>query len=269
MNAIRCRASLPGCFLLLAALLLIPAAVSADEVRVAVASSFSTAMARLAPLFEQQTGHHLKSSFASTGKLYAQIRQGAPYDLFLAADDERPRRLSEEGLAVADSFFIYVNGRLVLWSATPGLVDAEGKVLLDGEPARLAVANFRTAPYGVAALQVLHALRVFPRWQHHLIQGENVGQAFQFVQSGNVPLGLVAYSQVLALPEDERGSYWLVSQALHAPIAQGAVLLRRSTTNDAARAFLAFLRSPQAGAELTALGYSTAHSTSHAASGGR
>src|SRR5690606_18841001 len=140
MNAIRRRARLPGCCLLLATLFLTSAAVSADEVRVAVASSFSTAMARLAPLFEQQTGHHLKSSFASTGKLYAQIRQGAPYDLFLAADDERPQRLIKDGLAEASSFFIYANGRIALWSAKPGLVDAEGKVLQDVEPTRLAIA---------------------------------------------------------------------------------------------------------------------------------
>ncbi|TNF55479.1 MAG: molybdate ABC transporter substrate-binding protein [Gammaproteobacteria bacterium] len=223
----------------------------AGEARIAVASNFATAMPYLAERFRQQTGHELIVSTASTGKLYAQIIHGAPFDVYLAADDKYPRRLEREGRAVPGSGFTYAIGRLALWSPRTGYVDAQGEVLKQGGFRRLAVANPRLAPYGEAAREALVKLGLWTGLQPKMVFGENIAQTYQFVASGNAELGFVAYSQI----KWGTGSHWLVPASLHSPLRQDAVLLRRGQDNPAARAFLAFLRSPAATAIIESQGY--------------
>lgn len=233
---------------------LTPIASHADTVHAAVAANFTAAIKRLTPLFEQQSGHQLLASFGASGQLYAQINNGAPFDLMLSADDVIPTKLVDEGLADPDSHFIYASGRLALWSKTPGYVDDHGEVLQRAKFKRIAIANPKTAPYGQAAMQTLNALGLQEQLAGRFITGENIAQTQQFVSTGNVPLGFVALAQVMALPEAERGSYWLVPVELHQPIDQGAVLLKRSKT-PAAQQFLDFLRTPEAAAVIRELGY--------------
>lgn len=227
---------------------------AADTASVAVAANFTDALRQLQPAFEEQSGHALRISSASTGILYAQIRHGAPYDVFLAADRERPERLIEAGLAEASSAFVYARGRLVLWSADPDLVDGDGAVLRTDRFEHLALANPRTAPYGAAALQVLEGLGLAQVLQPRLVTGESVAQTWHFVVSRNAELGFVALSQPIAARRLD-GSRWLVPPELYAPIEQMAVLLVRSRENAAARALMAFLQSEYAIARLEALGY--------------
>lgn len=221
----------------------------ADEIRVAVASNFAEAARRLATAFEAESGHRVTLVIGATGKLYAQIHHGAPFDAYLAADRRRPERLEREGLARPGSRFTYALGELVLWSPRPGYVDPEGRVLEAGEFRHLAIANPRLAPYGRAAREVLEALGLWQRLQGRMVRGENIGQAFQFVRSGNAELGFVARSQ---LGGAEAGSRWPVPSDLHAPIVQQAVLLKEKP---AARAFLAFLRGRRGRAIITDQGY--------------
>lgn len=225
----------------------------ADTVHAAVAANFTAAIRQLKPLFEEQTGHQLVTSFGATGQLYAQIRNGAPYDLFLAADDTTPKKLIDEGLADADSYFVYARGQLVLWSSKPGYVDDKGAVLRKGNQ-RIAIANPKTAPYGRAAIETLVALGLERELAPHFITGESIAQTHQFIASGNVPIGFIALAQVMVLPEQERGSYWRVPGELHEPIDQGAVRLQRAQ-GPAAQAFLDFLRSAEAAAVIHGLGY--------------
>jgi molybdate transport system substrate-binding protein len=234
-------------------LALIPGVGSA-QVTVAAAANFTAAMERLQPIFEQDSGHRLRVSFGSTGKLYAQIRNGAPFDVFLAADQRRPELLEQEGLAVAASRRTYASGRLALWSADPTLVDDEGAVLASGRFQRLAIANPRTAPYGAAAIEVLRALGVFEEIEPRLVRGENIAQTFAFVSTRNAQLGFIALSQARALAQGE-GSIWVVPGHLYAPIRQDAVLLKRAADNAAARAFLDFLAGDVARAVILELGY--------------
>ena len=223
----------------------------ADEVRVAVAANFALAAREIGELFAEATGHEALLSFGSSGQLYAQITQGAPFDVFLAADRSYPRRAVEDGHAVADSLFTYATGRLVLFSADPGRV--AGRVSLEeGEFTRLAIANPELAPYGAAAVEVLDALGLADRLWPRLVRGNNVAQTYQFVITGNAELGFVALAQVIA---HEHGSRWIVPRELHSPIAQDAVLLRRSADSAAAAAFLAFVRGPVAAAVLERYGY--------------
>ena len=243
--------------LLLAAVSVLPAGARADAVNAAVAANFGSAIKRLAPLFEQETGHTLVPTFGATGALYAQIRHGAPFDVFLAADDTTPRKLADEGGAVRETQFVYARGRLALWSATPGRVDDKGEVLGQAAFTRLAIANPKTAPYGQAAIDTLGALALLERVQPLLVTGESTAQAQQFVASGNVPLGFIALGQVMALAPGARGSWWLVPAELHRPIDQAAVLLAGAKSPAAARAFLAFLQSPDAQQIIRALGYDT------------
>ena len=226
-------------------------ALHADQVRVAVAANFASAATEIGELFKETTGHEALHSFGSSGQLYAQIAQGAPYDVFLAADGSYPRRAVQDGLAVADSAFTYATGRLVLFSADPGRVDGRDS-LEAGEFTRLAIANPDLAPYGAAAVEVLEALGVADRLQDRLVRGNNVAQTYQFVITGNAELGFVALAQVIG---HEHGSRWLVPPELHSPIAQDAVLLARASGGEAAAAFLAFLRGPAAAAVLTRYGY--------------
>ena len=241
----------------LAVLVLAFAATSAaaETVQVAVAANFAGTARMLAEQFAGQSGHRLELSSGSTGKFYAQIKNGAPFDVFLSADEATPLRLESEKLAIAGSRFTYAIGRLVLWSAQPGLVDEKGEVLRKGRFNRLAIANPKLAPYGAAAQETLEKLGLWGELRSKLVQGENIAQTFQFVSSGNAELGLVALSQIRDAGKPPSGSYWLVPASLHAPLRQDAVLLARAERNPAAQAFLEYLRSGPARALIRACGY--------------
>ena len=227
----------------------------AGEARVAVAANFAVTAQRLAEDFRAASGHTLALSSGSTGKLYAQIKSGAPFDALLSADEDTPRRLEFEKFAVAASRFTYALGRLVLWSPKPGFGDASA---LRSQPfARLAIANPRLAPYGLAARQTLEKLGLWEEVQKKLVQGENIAQTFQFVSSGNADAGFVALSQVRGA-RTRTGSHWLVPQRYHSPLRQDAVLLAAGAANDAARGFLAYLKSATAGERIRAHGYELA-----------
>jgi len=228
---------------------------SAGEVSVAVAANVIKPMTQIAVEFERVTGHRAVLSSGATGKFYAQIRNGAPFAVFLAADATTPARLESEGLAVPATRFAYATGRLVLWSAQPGLVDAAGDLLRKGAARKLAIANPRLAPYGLAAKEVLQGMGLFERWQPHFVQGENIGQTYQFVVTGNAPLGFVAMSQVMLDGALLSGSAWVVPEHLHTPLRQEAVLLKPGADNPAARAWLDYLRSEPARAVLRRYGY--------------
>ncbi|HEU4351066.1 MAG TPA: molybdate ABC transporter substrate-binding protein [Burkholderiales bacterium] len=228
---------------------------AAESVQVAVAANFAGTARMLAEQFAGQGGQRLELSSGSTGKFYAQIKNGAPFDVFLSADEATPLRLESEKLAIAGSRFTYAIGRLVLWSAQPGLVDERGEVLRKGRFNRLAIANPKLAPYGAAAQETLEKLGLWGELRPKLVQGENIAQTFQFVSSGNAELGLVALSQIRDAGKPPSGSYWLVPAPLHAPLRQDAVLLARAERNPAAQAFLAYLRSGPARALIRAYGY--------------
>lgn len=222
----------------------------AAEVMVAVASNFTRTLDKLALEFERSSGHSVTTVSGATGRHYAQIVNGAPYDVFLAADAEVTARLEEEGRAVPGTRAVYATGRLSLWSRTPGYVDAQGAVLADGDFRRLSIANPRLAPYGKAAIEVLTALGQYERLSERLVQGENIAQTYQFVDSGNAELGLVAYSQVLE--NGAAGSHWLVPENLHAPLTQELIVLKDSAP---AREFVTFLLRPSTLELIAASGY--------------
>lgn len=225
------------------------------EVRVAVASNFAATFQRLAARFEQQTGQGVRSSTGSTGLLYEQIRAGAPFDVLVAADAEHPARLIAEGLAVEGSRVSYAEGRLVLWG--PAWAEQRPRLddMLSDQVRHIAIAKPGLAPYGAAARQVLEQSGLWGRVQDKLVYGENVGQAFQFVASGNAELGLVAWAQVLAGPWETPPGYWLVPRGMHEPLIQDAVLLKTGETNAAARALLSFLAGEEAQEVIRASGY--------------
>ena len=228
----------------------------AGETSVAVASNVAAPMQEIAAAFQRDTGHKAVLAFGSTGRFYAQVKAGAPFQVLLAADQETPAKLEREGAAVPGTRFTYAIGRLVLWSATPGLVDDRGDVLRK-PGGRIAIADPKLAPYGAAALQVLQKLGLADVLAPRLVQGENIAQAYQFTSSGNAQLGFVALSQVMAGGRIAQGSAWIVPADLHAPIRQDAVLLANGRDNEAARALLAYLRSAPALAILRAHGYGT------------
>ena len=237
---------------LIAAVLAGPAVqAKAAELRVAVAANFSDAAREIGALFEAESGYRPLFSFGATGQLYTQIAQGAPFDVFLAADQARPKRAIAEGLAVADSRFTYAQGRLALFSRDEGRI-ADDAALRDGSFAKLAIANPLTAPYGAAAVEALRALGLQDALEPKLVQGNNASQAFQFVATGNAEVGFVALSQ---LAIHQGGSHWVVPSKLHSPIAQDAVLLTAGKDSEAAHAFLAFLKSDAARAVLVRYGY--------------
>lgn len=231
------------------------------ELSVAVAANFMAPMHKLAAAFERDTGHRLRLSFGSTGRMVAQIRHGAPFDVFLAADEDGPARLVQERLAAANSRHTYATGRLVLWSLQPGLVDARGEVLRRAEApqlahlAHLAIADPKLAPYGRAAVQVLDSLGLRALWASRLVQGESITQAHQFVASGNATFGLVALSQVFDGDRLIKGSAWVVPAQLHSPIRQDMVLLTRGQSHPAAAAFMAYMRSDAARVIIKRSGY--------------
>lgn len=227
----------------------------AGTVQVAVAANFSAPMQKIAASFEKDTGHQAVLSFGATGKFYAQIRNGAPFAVLLAADDETPARLLKAGLAVPGSAFTYATGRLALWSSQPGLVDEQGAVLRTPLPGKLAVADPKLAPYGAAALQTLTHLGVLDQWRAQLVVGENIGQTFQFVKTGNAVLGFVALSQIMDGGRIASGSAWVVPASLHEPIRQDAVLLKTGENNEAARVLLQYLRGDAARQVIRTWGY--------------
>lgn len=227
----------------------------AGEVQVAVAANFTAPMHAIAAQFEQDTGHRAKLAFGSTGKFYAQVRNGAPFEVLLAADDETPARLEKEGRAAPGTRFTYAIGRLVLWSARDGVVDAKGEVLRTGDFRHLAIANPKTAPYGAAAVTVLKKLNLFNALQARLVQGENIAQTHQFVSTGNAQLGFVALSQVARDGRIASGSGWIVPASLHEPIRQDALVLARGRNNPAAQALVDYLKSAKARAIIQSFGY--------------
>ncbi len=224
---------------------------SADQTNVAVAANFTDAAKEIAAAFKAKTGHEAVLSFGSSGQLYTQITQEAPFQVLLSADAERPQKAVEEGRGVADSRFTYAIGKLVLWSKMPGLVKGP-ETLKDGAFVKLAIANPAGAPYGAAAIETLKALGAYEAVQAKLVQGNNIAQTFQFVDTGNAELGFVALSQ---LASNASGSSWVVPQSLYSPIRQDAVLLKKGAGNPAAVAFLAFLKGPDASQIIEKYGY--------------
>ena len=235
---------------------LVGGSAQAAELTVAVAANFATTMQKIAVAFERDSGHRLVLALGSTGKFYAQIRQGAPFDVLLAADQDTPARLAREGFGSADSRFSYATGRLVLWSRQAGLVDAQGAVLKAGAFDRLALADPKLAPYGAAAMQTLERLGLLSTLRPKLVQGDSIGQAYQFVASGNATLGFVALSQLMHDGQLSAGSAWIVPAELHAPLRQDALLLKRGQGQPAAAALLDYLRSEPARAIMRGQGYS-------------
>jgi molybdate transport system substrate-binding protein len=230
-------------------------AAHAGEVQVAVAANFAGPMEKLAAEFQRDTGHKAVVATGATGKFYAQIRNGAPFEVLLAADDETPAKLEKEGQALAGSRFTYAVGRLVLWSAKDGYVDAAGNVLKTGDFRHLSIANPKTAPYGAAAVSTLERLGLRDRLQPRIVQGENIAQAWQFASTGNAELGFVAQSQVWRDGRFTSGSGWIVPASMHEPIRQDAALLNKGSANPAARALLQYLRSDKAKALIRSFGY--------------
>lgn len=227
----------------------------ADQVQVAVAANFMAPMQKIAAGFETDTGHKAALSFGATGKFYAQIANGAPFQVFLAADDATPARLEREGRTVTGSSFTYAVGQLVLWSPTAHYVDARGDILKTGNFKHLSIANPKLAPYGAAAMQVLENQGLTSLLQPRIVTGENIAQAYQFVATGNAQLGFVALSQVMEDGKITQGSAWIVPSSLHEPIRQDAVLLTSGKDNPAATALMQYLRSDKARAVIKAYGY--------------
>ncbi len=241
--------------LLLVITMTLPMVTMAGEVSVAVASNFTAPMKVIAQAFERDTGHKVILSFGATGQFYAQIKNGAPFAVLLAADDETPARLEREGVAVTGTRFTYATGKLVLWSKKADLVDDKGEILKTGKFDKLALANPKLAPYGAAAMQVLEKLSLTKQLGPKLVEASNIGQTFQFVSSGNAALGFVALSQVFENGKLKEGSGWVVPSNLYSPIKQDAVLLTSGKANLVAQALLHYLRSDKAKAIIVSFGY--------------
>ena len=227
----------------------------ADEVQVAVAANFTAPMQKIAADFARDTGHKAVLAFGATGKFYAQIANGAPFEVLLAADDETPARLEKELLAAPNSRFTYAIGKLVLWSVKEGYVDAKGEILKKGDFKHLALANPKAAPYGAAAMETLTKLGLLTALQPRFVQGENIAQTHQFVATGNAELGFVALSQVFKDDKLSGGSAWIVPANLHQPIRQDAVILAKGLHNPAAKALLDYLKGDKAKAIIKSYGY--------------
>ena len=227
----------------------------AGDALLAVAANFTAPMQKIAQAFEQDTGHKAVLSFGATGSFYAQIKNGAPFDVLLAADDDTPLKIEKEGLSVVGSRFTYATGQLVLWSKQAGLVDDKGEVLRSGKFQKLAIANPKLAPYGLAATETLTQLGLLSELQPKIVMGESIGQTYQFLVTENAQLGFVALSQVFADGKITQGSAWVVPAKLHNPIQQDAVLLNSGKNNPAAAALLTYLKSDKARAIIKSYGY--------------
>ena len=224
----------------------------AEETTIAVAANFTSAAKRLGAAFEASSGHRVVFSFGSTGQLYAQIAHGAPFDAFLAADEARPERAVADDLGVEGTRFTYAIGVLVLWSADPDRIDGTPAVLSDPTLRHVAIANPATAPYGAAAIETMRALGVLEGLESRLVAGKSISQTYQFVATGNAPVGFIAASQVKV---DDTDSHWAVPEDMHGPLRQDAVLLEHGRDNEAAKAFLEFLRGAEAVKMIEELGY--------------
>lgn len=227
----------------------------ADEVQVAVAANFTAPIQALAASFEQDTGHKLVASYGATGQFYTQIKNGAPFEVFLSADDSTPQKLDNEGDTVKGSRFTYAVGTLALWSPQAGYVDANGEVLKRNQFKHLSIANPKAAPYGLAATQVLAKQGLSDQVKDKLVEGQNITQAYQFVSTGNAELGFVALSQIYKDGKVTRGSAWIVPAALHDPIKQDAVILNKGKDSAAAKALVEYLKGPKAAAVIKSYGY--------------
>jgi len=236
------------------------ATAKAEEVTVAVASNFTVPMQKIAQAFEQDTGHKALLAFGATGKFYAQIKNGAPFAVFLSADDETPARLEREVIAVTGTRFTYAVGRLALWSKNPSLVDDKGQVLLSTTTdknsfKKIAIADPKLAPYGAAAMEVIERMGVIDKVRPKLVQGDSIGQAFQFVMTENAELGFVALSQISIDGRITQGSAWVVPQNLYTPLKQDAVLLPIGKNNAAALALMKYMRTDRAQTIIRNYGY--------------
>ncbi len=229
------------------------ATVAAAEVKVAVASNFVAPLKQLAAEFQQQTGHRLQISSGATGKLYAQISHGAPFEVFLAADAQAPRQLVDNNLARKDTLFTYASGRLVLWTTSGNTPDQN--TLKSSPLNKLALANPSVAPYGRAAVEYLQAQGLYAGLKSKLVYGENIAQAQQFVASGNAQFGLIAAALVMRDGQFTLGRGWLIPAEYHQPIRQDAVLLKVGQHNAAAKAFLKYLKSAPAQRIIRRYGY--------------
>lgn len=242
-----------ACSLLLA--LGLPTIAEADEVQVAVAANFLAPLQEIAKSFEKETGHQTLITSGATGQLFTQIQHGAPFEVMISADAKTPKKLVKNELALADSQFTYARGKLVLWSVDPALVDASGTVLKSDKFKHLAIANPKTAPYGTAAMEALDKLGLTASLKSKLVEGENISQAKQFVDTGNAEVGFVALSQIYKDGKITKGSAWVVPLDLYAPLYQDAVLLKKGEDNPAATALLNYLKSDKAKAIMTTYGY--------------
>ena len=240
---------------LLAFGLLFASGAIADEVKVAVAANFTAPIQAIAPAFEKATGHKLVASFGATGQFYAQIQNGAPFDVFLSADDSTPAKLESEGATVPGSRFTYAIGSLVLWSADANYLDGTDAALKAGQFKHLSIANPKAAPYGLAATQVLAKLGLSEAVKGKLVEGQNITQAQQFVATGNAELGFVALSQVYKDGKVSSGSAWIVPAELYEPIKQDAAILKPGANNPAATALVEYLKSPEAAKVIESFGY--------------
>jgi len=237
---------------LLAVLAPFGAAAQTKAVLVAVAANFTAPAKQIAAAFQLKTGDAVVLSFGSSGQFYSEITQGAPFEVFLSADAKHPKKLEADGLTVPGTLFTYAVGKLVLWSASPGLVDARGAVLQSGKFTHLANANPDLAPYGRAGVETLKALGLYAQLQPKIVTAKDITQAYQFVASGNAELGFVALSQVI---NKKSGSEWIVPERYYSPIVQDAVLLKAGANDPAAEAFLSYLKSAEALAIIRGYGY--------------
>ncbi len=240
--------------ILIAALSFIASA-NADEVQVAVAANFTAPMQQIALAFEKATSHKLVASYGATGKFYAQIKNGAPFEVLLSADDETPVKLAKENAAVSATQFTYAKGKIVLWSAKTALVDDKGDVLKRGGFDHLALTNPKLAPYGMAAIEAMKALGVHDALAPTFVTGENLAQTYQFIKSGNALLGFIALSQVMKDGKIIEGSAWLVPTSLYQPIKQDVIVLDKGKDKPAATALMQFLKGDQARAIIQSYGY--------------
>ena len=227
-------------------------------VLVAVAANFSKPMTEIVSQFEKATGHSAKLSFGSSGKFVSQLENGGPFEVLLSADEKGPEKLEQAGLTVPNSRFVYALGKLVLWSATPNFVDDKGKILMTSNFKHLALADPKVAPYGAAAIDVLKKMKLFEKLQPMFVQGENIAQTYQFISTANAELGFLALSQVIKNGKIVGGSSWIIPDNLHAPIRQGAVLMKIGAENPAARALIDYLKSIPALAIIKKHGYDLA-----------
>ncbi|MGE1172906.1 molybdate ABC transporter substrate-binding protein [Pseudomonas sp. BW7P1] len=230
-------------------------AVQADEVQVAVAANFTAPIQAIAADFEKDTGHKLVAAYGATGQFYTQIKNGAPFEVFLSADDTTPEKLEKEGDTVKGSRFTYAIGTLALWSAKEGYVDPKGDVLKKNQYQHLSIANPKAAPYGLAATQVLEKLKLTEATKTKIVEGQNITQAYQFVSTGNAELGFVALSQIYKDGKVASGSAWIVPASMHDPIKQDAVILNKGKDNAAAKALVDYLKGPKAAEVIKSYGY--------------